>query len=55
MLYVPYLYLMNVGMKISTHYDDTVEKKMNDNIYAYEKIFNADSYLKRYIQIITCT
>lgn len=24
---VPYLYLMNVGMKISTHYDDTVEKK----------------------------
>lgn len=51
---VPYLYLMNVGMKISTLYDDTVEKKINDNIYAYEKIFNADSYLKRYIQIITC-
>lgn len=24
---VPYLYLMNVGMKISTLYDDTVEKK----------------------------
>lgn len=24
---VPFLYLMNVGMKISTHYDDTVEKK----------------------------
>lgn len=46
---VLYLYLMNVGMKILIFYDDIVEKKINDNIYVYEKIFNVDFYLKCYI------
>lgn len=33
-------------MKISTDYEDTVEKKITDNnVYANEKIFNVDSYL----------
>lgn len=40
---------MNVGMKILIFYDDIVEKKINDNIYVYEKIFNVDFYLKCYI------